>query len=105
MEMGTIYGTEMGIMPGDAPFLTRTFEEALCKLREMKHVSLVLERGEYHFYPQYGTKGNFWISNHHKCAERTVDGNRYRKTSEYPEQKGKKFDIENYGCFSEKYNL
>lgn len=31
--------------------------------------------------------------------------NRYRKTSEYPEQKGKKFDIENYGCFSEKYNL
>ena len=86
MEMGTIYGTEMGIMPGDAPFLTRTFEEALCKLREMKHVSLVLGRGEYHFYPQYGTKGNFWISNHHKCAERTVDGNRYRKTSEYPEK-------------------
>ncbi len=72
MEMGTIYGTEMGIMPGDDPFLTRTLGEALCKLREMKHVSLVLERGEYHFYPQYGTKGNFWVSNHHKCAERTI---------------------------------
>ena len=69
MEMGTIYGTEMGIMPGDDPFLTRTLGEALCKLREMKHVSLVLERGEYHFYPQYGTKGKFWISNHHKCAD------------------------------------
>ena len=103
--MRTIYGTEFGIVPGNDPFLIKTLADALCRLRDMKNVSLVLGPGTYHFYPQYGTKGNFWISNHHKCAERTVDGNRYRKTSEYPEQKGKKFDIENYGCFSEKYNL
>lgn len=72
MEMGTIYGTEMGILPGDDPLLTRTFGEALHKLKGAQNVSLLLERGEYHFYPQYGTKGNFCISNHHQCAERTI---------------------------------
>lgn len=70
--MGTIYGTEMGILPGNDPLLTRTLGDALNKLQGMRDVSLLLAQGEYHFYPQYGTKGNFHISNHHKCAERTT---------------------------------
>lgn len=70
--MRTVYGAEMGIMPGNAPLLTGAFRDALDKLRKMQNVTLLLEQGEYHFYPQYGTKGSFCISNHHKCAERTA---------------------------------
>ncbi len=70
--MKRIYGTELGISPGDNPFLVRTLKEAFSKLRREQNVSLLLEPGEYHFYPQYGTRGNFCISNHHKCAERKV---------------------------------
>ena len=71
-KMRTIYGTEFGIVPGNDPFLTKTLADALCRLRDMKNVSLALEPGTYHFYPQYGVKESFCISNHHKCGERTA---------------------------------
>lgn len=70
--MRTIYGVDIGILPGNDPLLTRTLQDTLSGLRDIQDVSLLLEQGEYHFYPQYGVKGNFWISNHHKCAERSV---------------------------------
>lgn len=70
--MKRIYGTELGILPGDNPLLIRMLKDALYKMQGKQNVSLLLEPGEYHFYPQYAARDSFWISNHHKCAERAV---------------------------------
>lgn len=70
--MKRIYGRELGISPGNDPLLVKRLKDAFYKLRKEQNVSLILEPGEYHFYPQYAVKDNFWISNHHKCAERAA---------------------------------
>lgn len=70
MDMRTIYGAKLGILPGDNPLLTRAVREAFSQLKGMGDVSLLLEPGEYHFYPQDGIAGNFNISNHHQCEKR-----------------------------------
>lgn len=72
MDMRTIYGANLGILPGDDPRLALVIKEALAKLHGIENVSLTLEPGEYHFYPQYAASGRFSISNHHKCEERAV---------------------------------
>lgn len=67
-----IHGAELGILPGNNPFLVRTLKDVFYKLQGTQNLSLSLDPGEYHFYPQYGSAADLCISNHHKCDKRKV---------------------------------